>query len=249
MVSPVNALCWLCCKSRDNYSTGVISLASQADTALEVILDKISSERRERQEDRRQGRLLHLKFLGWPVSSYVTTFGLEFLTKVRADYKLLSYLTEIPLRGEQWDVAPVSLSGKKSMVFSNQQRGVQEGLPVLNLISTSGSSSLCNPTTSPSLFGSEQQTRKARLKIPEKHSEIWKIIWSSHGHQHSCLFYAVCGKCNIFFFKITLKAQQQNYVQPGKGLISGVTSGLTFPLAWSSIHICRELAQWETCFS
>lgn len=213
-----------------------------------MILDKISSERRERQEDRRQGRLLHLKFLGWPVSSSVTTFGLEFLTKVRADYKLLFYLTEIPLPGEQWGVAPVSLSRKKSMVFSNQQRGVHEGLPVLNLISTSGSSSLCNPTTSPSLFGSEQQTRKPWLKIWEKHSKIWKIIWSSHGHQHSFLFYALCGICDIFF-KITLKAQQQNYVQPGKGSISGVTSGLTFPLAWSSIHICRELAQWETCFS
>lgn len=62
-------------------------------------------------------------------------------------------------------VAPAFLSGEQSLVFSNQQHGVHRGLPVLTLISTSGSSSLHNPTSSPSLLGSE--TQKASLKIPE----------------------------------------------------------------------------------
>lgn len=38
------------CKRRDNDPARVISRAGQAATALEVILDKISSERRERQK-------------------------------------------------------------------------------------------------------------------------------------------------------------------------------------------------------
>lgn len=101
-------------------------------------------------------------------------------------------------------VAPASLSGKKSSIFSRHQCGVHRGLPILTLVSTSGSSSLCNPTFSPSLLESELQTQKEQLKIPEKqwylkdHMIIsWSPIFVS--------FYALCGKYILLFSTSPLK--------------------------------------------
>lgn len=104
-------------------------------------------------------------------------------------------------------VAPASLSAKKIFIFSRCQRGVHRGLPILTLVSTSGSSSFCNPTFFPSLLGSELQTQKTELKIPEKQWDLkdHMILWSSHDHQYLFLFMLFVGNIYYFFSTSPLK--------------------------------------------